>query len=123
MGFLILALLAILRRPAFGADEAVIWNFGGGTSPDGSPADAAYPKSNLVMDANGNLYGTSEAGGAYNLPRCVLCSGLGTVFSLTPPSTSGGSWNESVLWDFGNGTDGSNPVGGSSATVKATFTA
>ena len=34
----------------------------------------------------------------------------GMVFELTPPSTSGGNWTESILWNFGNGTDGNFPV-------------
>ncbi|HLY05336.1 MAG TPA: choice-of-anchor tandem repeat GloVer-containing protein, partial [Rhizomicrobium sp.] len=49
-----------------------------------------------VLDKQGNLYGTTISGGAYN---------LGTVWKLTPSGT------ETVLWSFGNGTDGSVPVG------------
>jgi hypothetical protein len=52
-----------------------------------------------------NLYGTTDLGGTYLGPG----DGLGTVFKLSPPSTSGGNWTESVLWNFGNGTDGANP--------------
>jgi len=37
--------------------------------------DGGYPKSNLVIDANGNLYGTASTGGAY---------GDGVVFEITP---------------------------------------
>src|SRR5271163_1557353 len=33
----------------------------------------------------------------------------GTVFELTPPSSRGGSWTESILWSFGNGSDGVGP--------------
>ena len=42
----------------------------------------------LVMDASGNLYGTTTDGGAY---------GYGSVFKLTP---SGGSWTYTSLHDF-----------------------
>lgn len=37
--------------------------------------------------------------------------GGGTVYQLTPPSTPGGNWTESILWNFGNGTDGLEPGG------------
>jgi uncharacterized repeat protein (TIGR03803 family) len=40
-----------------------------------SSTDGAYPYAGLVRDARGNLYGTTEAGGAYN---------YGVVFELTP---------------------------------------
>jgi len=38
-------------------------------------SDGAYPRASLVMDFIGNLYGTTEEGGAY---------GEGTIFKLTP---------------------------------------
>ena len=34
------------------------------------------------------------------------------MFELTPPSTSGGNWTESILWSFGGGTDGNYPYAG-----------
>jgi len=46
--------------------ETVVHSFG--NSPDGSTPDAG-----LIMDASGNLYGTTNAGGAY---------GYGTVFEI-----------------------------------------
>ena len=54
----------------------------------------------LIFDAAGNLYGTTEGGGA---------SGGGTVFKLAP--NQDGSWTESVLHSF-NGSDGSGPFAG-----------
>ena len=45
-----------------------LYDFTGGS-------DGAAPYSNLVMDASGNLYGTTSAGGA---------NGDGTVFEFTP---------------------------------------
>ena len=38
-------------------------------------SDGAAPYSNLVMDANGNLYGTASGGGAHH---------LGVIFQITP---------------------------------------
>jgi uncharacterized repeat protein (TIGR03803 family) len=55
----------------------------------------------MTMDSSGNLYGTTEEGGAY-----INAFEGGTVFELTPPATIGGNWTELVLWSFGNGTDG-----------------
>jgi uncharacterized repeat protein (TIGR03803 family) len=37
--------------------------------------DGAYPEGGVVLDANGNLYGTAESGGAH---------GAGTVWEITP---------------------------------------
>lgn len=56
----------------------------------------------LTLDAAGNLYGTTGAGGAY---------GQGTVFELSPKA--GGGWTQKILHNFGNGTDGQSPWGGS----------
>jgi len=52
----------------------------------------------LIMDAQGNLYGTTSRTGAYN---------EGAVFKLTP--TGGGGWSYSSLHDFTGGSDGSEP--------------
>jgi uncharacterized repeat protein (TIGR03803 family) len=55
-----------------------------------------------VFDAQGNLYGTTSAGGDAN--------GDGTVFKLT--TTSGGKWHESIVHRFQNNHDGANPYYG-----------
>jgi len=71
--------------------ETVLYSFAGGT-------DGANPFAGLVRDRKGNLYGTTEAGGA---------SGVGTVFKL---SATG---QETVLHTFTGATmDGANPFGG-----------
>jgi len=63
--------------------------------------DGAYPAyENLTFDQAGNIYGTTEGGGV---------SGYGTVFELTP---SGGGYTESILHNFGSGTDGQSPFAG-----------
>ena len=78
--------------------ETVLYSFGA-TNPIGSTTDGTNPYSSLIMDANGNLYGTTSGGGS---------KGNGTVFKLTP------SGSETVLYNFGtsSATDGANPRAG-----------
>jgi uncharacterized repeat protein (TIGR03803 family) len=67
-----------------GWTETILYSFGGEN-------DGSEPKSNLVFDASGNLYGTTFAGGG---ARGCLGNGCGTVFNLTPNS---GSWIETLF--------------------------
>jgi uncharacterized repeat protein (TIGR03803 family) len=75
--------------------QSVLYSFKTGT-------DGNSPTSTLVFDAQGNLYGTTSAGGDAN--------GDGTVFKLT--TTSGGKWHESIVHRFQNNHDGANPYYG-----------
>jgi uncharacterized repeat protein (TIGR03803 family) len=63
------------------------------------------PYAGLVMDAAGNLYGTTWLGG--NVDICG--SGCGTVFRLS--LAANGKWSETVLHSF-HGKDGANPYAG-----------
>jgi uncharacterized repeat protein (TIGR03803 family) len=54
-----------------------------------------------TIDSAGNLYGTTFNGGS---------DGMGTVFELSPPSSQGGGWTETVLWSFSN-SSGNSPHG------------
>jgi uncharacterized repeat protein (TIGR03803 family) len=80
-----------LSPTAGGWKETVLYSFSG-------LLDGAAPFDNVVMDSDGNLYGTTENGGAYN---------EGTVFKLGPASD--GSWNFSVLYTFRGRKDGGAP--------------
>jgi uncharacterized repeat protein (TIGR03803 family) len=83
--------------------ESILWNFGNGT-------DGNVPRAGLIMDRSGNLYSTTVAGGIYGVQNSAMPpAGDGTIFKLMPPSTSGGSWTESILWNFGNDSDGLAP--------------
>ncbi|HZQ68069.1 MAG TPA: choice-of-anchor tandem repeat GloVer-containing protein [Terriglobales bacterium] len=62
--------------------------------------DGNEPAGRLVFDPNGNLYGTTQEGGAF---------GYGLVFKLTP--NPDGSWRETTLHSF-NKNDGDLPRGG-----------
>ncbi len=67
-----------------------IYTFAGGT--DGSGGGG------LVRDSSGNLFGTTNVGGLY---------GYGTIYELSPNGSGG--WNETVLYSFTGGKDGSYP--------------
>jgi len=68
----------------------------------GANGDGAWPFSRIILDASGNVYGTTFAGGQ---------SFAGTVFELTPGS--GGHWSETVLYSFNdNGKDAAAPTAG-----------
>lgn len=62
----------------------------------------------LVRDPQGNLYGTTEWGGTYTGDYCEYL-GCGTVFEVSPPAASGGTWTESVIYRFEGDPDGVNP--------------
>jgi uncharacterized repeat protein (TIGR03803 family) len=66
--------------------------------------DGLVPYGDLVADAAGALYGTTEIGGGGCVGAC------GTVFKLTPPQ-SGGKWTIRVLVRF-DGQNGEQPRAG-----------
>ena len=76
------------------------------------PGTGWYPLANLIMDAAGNLYGTTEYGGSSNFCNGDA-GGCGIVFRLSPKS--GGGWTETVLHVFrstAKGTGGYLPFSG-----------
>ena len=70
-------------------NETVLYAFAGGS-------DGFQPEGGLVMDKEGNLYGTTFGDGT---------AAPGTVFKVTP------SGQETVLYTFKNGSDGNAPRG------------
>jgi uncharacterized repeat protein (TIGR03803 family) len=72
--------------------ETVLHSFAGGSS------DGASPYAGVIMDATGNLYGTTYAGGGSSFCKISRSSGCGTVFQLAPGA--GGTWTETVLYIF-----------------------
>ncbi|HXM62307.1 MAG TPA: choice-of-anchor tandem repeat GloVer-containing protein [Terriglobales bacterium] len=72
-----------------GKEETVLYNFAGGK-------DGAFPTGALIVDANGNLYGTTAEGGRF---------GLGTIFK------AGTAGKKNILHSFAGGaTDGQYPL-------------
>jgi uncharacterized repeat protein (TIGR03803 family) len=75
-------------------------------------ADGYSPAGGLVQDAEKNLYGAATQGGANSTAASGY--GGGTVFKLAPPEVKGGSWLQTVLYNFCSAsdcTDGENPGG------------
>lgn len=78
--------------------KTILYNFTGGT-------DGGEPHGTLVMDAQGNLYGTTEYGGDLNV-QCVGMQGCGVVFKIGPTG------HETVLHRFTGSADGGQPLAG-----------
>ena len=84
--------------------ETVLHSFGVGVNVP--PGDGWDPIGGVVMDAAGNLYGTTFNGGIYDTANTG-----GTVFEVSP--APGGGWTETVLHDFSeNHIDGFWPCAG-----------
>ena len=83
-------------------NETILYNFQRG-------ADGGNPFAGLLMDAAGNLYGTTVTGGSGTSGICSGETGLpgcGTVFKVDPFG------NETVLYSFKGGSDGALPQAG-----------
>ena len=76
--------------------ETVLYAFKGGS-------DGALPLANLIVDKNGNFFGSTASGGDTN---CDAPYGCGVVFELSPDGI------ETVLHTFMGGDDGALPYGG-----------
>jgi uncharacterized repeat protein (TIGR03803 family) len=78
--------------------ETTLYEFGA------AAGDGSNPVAALIFDGEGNLYGTTQEGGA---------NGKGAVFELSPGA--GGVWTEKVLYSFGGPAatppDGQDPTG------------
>lgn len=74
--------------------ESALYSFSGG-------ADPKFPYAGLIFDKAGNLYGTTQLGGASN---------QGTVFEMT--HNPDGTWSDTILYSFTGGADGGQPSGG-----------
>jgi uncharacterized repeat protein (TIGR03803 family) len=87
-----------LKRPTKSSGK---WRFSVLHTFTGIP-DGEEPFAGVTFDQNGNLYGTTHAGGAF---------GYGTAYRLTPPAKRGQSWTEAVLYSFDrSGNEGNSPV-------------
>ena len=81
--------------------EKVLYSFAPTVSNSTLSGDGGIPQAGLVMDASGNLYGTTSRGGAND---------YGTVFDLV---NSSGTYSESLLYSFTTcSNDGQRPSAG-----------
>lgn len=76
--------------------EKTLYAFNGGD-------DGWSPVASLSEDKDGNLYGTTEAGGSTTACNGVGC---GIVFKVAPDGT------ETILYNFTGGNDGAHPAAG-----------
>jgi uncharacterized repeat protein (TIGR03803 family) len=77
-----------------GWEQTVLYSFTGG-------ADGGEPYKGVTIDRHGNLYGTAVTGGSGGCE-----GGCGVVYKLTH---SNGTWNQTVIYAFTGGDDGSGP--------------
>jgi uncharacterized repeat protein (TIGR03803 family) len=85
----------------------------------GMPNDGSAPSATLVLDKDGNLYGTTYQGGSHPGPSTF---GAGTVFQLVP--AGGGVWTENILYNFcarKNCADGQSPADGITIAENGTL--
>ncbi len=97
-----------LTRPAAGQSD---WKL---TTLAVFPADGSgglYPAARLMIDAAGNLYGTTVKGGA---------AGDGTIFRLSPPGSGQAHWTDTTLLSF-DGHNGAYPHASLIADAKGNF--
>jgi uncharacterized repeat protein (TIGR03803 family) len=83
-----------LKRTPNGWTLTVLYSFTGG-------ADGGEPYKGVTLDSHGNLYGTTVTGGSGGCE-----GGCGVVYKLTHTQ---GRWNQSVIYSFTGGSDGSGP--------------
>ena len=104
---LVLLVFGLLLDAAWAQKENVLYSFCKKTNC----VDGANPSAGLVFDQEGNMYGTTVNGGAYNSTDCYqnFAIGCGVVFKLDPAG------KETVLHSFcaqANCADGANPYAG-----------
>jgi uncharacterized repeat protein (TIGR01451 family) len=85
--------------------ETVLYTFTGG-------ADGGLPMAGVILDSEGNLYGTASAGGNTTACASINPIGCGVVFKLAPPAGGVGPWTETVLYTFSGANDGAFPKAG-----------
>ena len=85
--FIALACLLLPARLSAQYTDATIYSF----CVQANCTDGANPGGALISDPQGNLYGTTLVGGAYD---------QGTIYELTPPPGGGAPWTNTLLYSF-----------------------
>lgn len=95
--------IVFMLTPA--GEEKILYEFQGQGAGDGSS-----PYGRLAFDTKGNIYGTTQSGGA---------NGTGTVYELTK---HGSGWKEKVIYTFSaGGLDGADPSAGMTIAADGTM--
>src|SRR5215467_6637186 len=83
-----IAVAILITTSAFGISGYTrVYNFSGGL-------DGRDPATKITFDSEGNIYGTTAAGGDFD---------FGSVFKLTP---TGDGWVQTTIYSFAGGNDG-----------------
>ncbi len=90
--------ITLTAQPAQAQTYRVLHSFTSGL-------DGASPQAGLAIDAAGNLYGTTVAGGSGSL--CSAPPGCGTIFKLTH---AGSGWVTTPIYEFMGTNDGGHPI-------------
>ncbi len=103
----LLLAVALFSLPASAEwKEKVLYSFQGGTN------DGAFPVGGVVFDSLGNLYGVVQD---YGPGSCApIGNECGAVYQLTPPAQKGGTWTETLIYEFQGevANDGESPNSG-----------
>jgi uncharacterized repeat protein (TIGR03803 family) len=97
-----------VSAPVYGT-LTTLWSFRGGADGRGFN-DGGNPQGNLILDAAGDLFGTTQFGGDVGFD-----GGYGTVFKLVNTGTvSAPAYTSAptILWSFTDGADGAFPLSG-----------
>jgi uncharacterized repeat protein (TIGR03803 family) len=83
--------------------ENILHNFQG--------QDGSIPEGGVILDAAGNVYGTTGYGGSGPCTLFGSSVGCGVVYEMVPPKKKNGVWTEKVLYSFLGDQDGQFPIG------------
>ena len=86
--------------------ETVLYTFKGAKYGDGED-----PAGGLLIDSQGNLYGTTAYGGTGDCVLLGVKGGCGTVYELSQPQQKGDAWTETILYSFPTAKQGYLPNG------------
>jgi hypothetical protein len=73
--------------------------------------DGGAPGGGVILDAAGNVYGTTAYGGSGPCSLAGTAVGCGTVYEMSPPLKQGDPWTANLLYNFQGDKDGQFPNG------------
>jgi uncharacterized repeat protein (TIGR03803 family) len=73
--------------------------------------DGGAPGGGVILDAAGNVYGTTAYGGSGPCMLLGTAVGCGAVYEMIAPAKPNGTWKEKILYNFQGNKDGQFPTG------------